>query len=125
MGNRSREDSVKQDSCAFSTKRPFSESRRNHSPNLSASAHATVPQSLALSKGERTETVLNPYSKLSRCVFNARAPGAKLDTIFLGLLARYPSESEKQELEPLMSSSDGPRLLASAILLTAEFLFVQ
>ncbi len=102
--------------------RTFGQSDRLEINN--ASRHTSVPQSLAMLNSEWIDTVLNPFSPMSRSVAAANSSAERLDTIFLGLLARLPSREERQELERLADSPDGSVLLMSAILVSSEFLFI-
>ncbi len=76
--------------------REFGQSDRDTIEN--ANTDASVPQALALLNGGTFNQVAHPQSVLSREVAAAATPEAKIDTLFLSILSRKPTDKEKQLL---------------------------
>lgn len=105
--------------------RTFGQSDRDTIDN--GNREITLPQTLALLNGPVSETLGSHESALQNAVDAADGTLAKLDTLYLGLLARRPTDEEHQVLRDLVSER-GDRAVADlrhALLLGAEFLFVR
>lgn len=105
--------------------RIFGQSDRETIEN--ASREAAVPQALALLNGPVADALLNDVSDFSQHVNAATTNDAKMETIFLGLLSRYPTANESKILSSVMSdrSETAKADVVHALLNTGEFLFVK
>lgn len=104
--------------------RTFGQSDREMISN--SSDDATVPQALAIFNDELTEAVGNPFSKLSRdIVESVDSANHQLDSLFLGLFARFPIESEREKFAEMMNSKGGRQNLIAALLMTSRFQFIE
>lgn len=91
---------------------------------------ASVPQTLALMNGQLFSALTDPYSVIAKEV---RAAGddhdAAIDAIYLSMLARKPSESERSlvrsEFDATEKSDEAAKGIIWALLNTQQFLFVQ
>lgn len=90
---------------------------------------ATVPQILAMLNGPLTGAVMERGSRLSELLESQEDLDAKIDLIFLSLLARYPDDQERltarEELAGGERQSVGAGNVVWALLNTREFLFVD
>ena len=105
--------------------RIFGQSDRETIEN--ASREAAVPQALALLNGPVADALLNDVSDFSQHVNSAATNEAKMDTIFLGLLSRFPSAAEREILTSVMTdrAETAKADVVHALLNTGEFLFVK
>lgn len=105
--------------------RVFGQSDRETIEN--ASREAAVPQALNMLNGPVAAALVNPGSDFAKQVDKAPAGTSKMDTIYLGLLSRYPTNNERQTLAQV-SQERGDQATSDvvhALLNTAEFLFVK
>ena len=105
--------------------REFGQSDRDTIEN--ANVDASVPQALALLNGSTFNQVAHSQSVISRHVRSAGSPEEKIDTIFLSVLSRRPTEKE-QKILLSHAAERGSSLyqdLAFALLNGQEFWFVQ
>jgi hypothetical protein len=105
--------------------RIFGQSDRETIEN--ASREAAVPQALSMLNGPVADALLNDVSAFSQEVIKAPTTDAKMDTIFLGLLSRYPTNNEKHILSDVMAQrgENAKADVVHALLNTGEFLFVK
>ncbi|MBL9142571.1 MAG: DUF1549 domain-containing protein [Verrucomicrobiaceae bacterium] len=105
--------------------RIFGQSDRETIEN--ASREAAVPQALALLNGPVADALLNDVSDFSQHVNAATTNDAKMETIFLGLLSRYPTANESKILSSVMRdrAETAKADVVHALLNTGEFLFVK
>ena len=105
--------------------RIFGQSDRETIEN--ASREAAVPQALALLNGPVADALLNDVSDFSQHVNAAATNEAKMETIFLGLLSRFPTANEQKILSEAMTAraETAKADVVHALLNTGEFLFVK
>ena len=105
--------------------RIFGQSDRETIEN--ASREAAVPQALALLNGPVADALVNDVSDFSQHVNAAATNEAKMETIFLGLLSRFPTANEQKILSEAMASraETAKADVVHALLNTGEFLFVK
>jgi hypothetical protein len=105
--------------------RIFGQSDRETIEN--ASRESAVPQALSMLNGPIADALMNPVTALSKEVAAAGALPAQLDTLYLGLLCRYPTNNERQVLSQVVAErGDNARAdIVHALLNTGEFLFVK
>lgn len=106
--------------------RQFGQSDRETIEN--ASTEATVPQMLTLLNGNIHYQVMNRNSVLSKKLVEAKTPEEKLDVIFLTILSRKPTESDKKIALPMLKQrgrNNGVADVVWALLNTRQFMFVQ
>jgi hypothetical protein len=105
--------------------RIFGQSDRETIEN--SSREATVPQALALLNGPVADALMNPTSLFAGQVAKQTTSNDKMDAIYLGLLSRFPNDTERKVLgEVLNNRSDKAEAdVVHALLNTGEFLFVR
>ncbi len=93
----------------------------------SSHTDGTVPQLLAMFNGPVTHMMLEQGSVIYNEVMAKKQQAEQIDTIFLSLLSRYPTEAEKvianREIKEAKAAGFGNVIWA--LLNTREFLFVQ
>lgn len=91
----------------------------------SGNTAATVPQALSLMNDYKTDILVGKKSELSKTLAALSTPEARLDRLFLTLFSQHPSDAEKQRY--LSSAADNTSLheLATAMLTSNRFLFIQ
>ncbi|CAN5877545.1 hypothetical protein BH11VER1_BH11VER1_20320 [soil metagenome] len=92
-----------------------------------ANPNASIPQALALMNGDliSSKGLLSPFSPLMHFVSQAQTPDAQVDAIYLALLSRKPTPTEKALLSNANKGDTSPDALIYALLNTKQFLFVQ
>ncbi len=85
----------------------------------------TVPQALALLNDPATEILGGKRSTLGKQLLSEESPEKRLDTIFLRLYARLPSDQEIKDYAPLANDSTTLRDLTNAMLTSNRFIFIQ
>ncbi len=91
----------------------------------SGTTEATIPQALALLNDSDTDILTGRRSTLGRKLAALPTPGARLDQLFLTLFADRPADSEKQRLLPHANDDTALRDLATAMLTSNRFIFIQ
>jgi len=92
----------------------------------SSSRVGSVPQLMELMNGFPTEVLTSRDSLLFRKVRSARDPRKQAEVVFLSILNRLPTESEKKLLLDQTGSSEGDLSdLIWALLNTPEFFFIK
>lgn len=103
--------------------REFGQSDRELVDN--SNDQASISQALALLNGPLLEDLSGTFSRLSRDLKGTR-PDERLDTIYLTMLSRKPSDAEREILQPTLqnqSQREGTRLVIWSLLNTRQFLF--
>ncbi len=90
----------------------------------SGHAEATVPQALALLNDWKTN-VLDPKSELARELKAQSTPESRLDVLFLTLFSERPPAAEKQRYLSMAKDITSLRDLATAMLNSKRFLFIE
>ncbi|WP_010586859.1 DUF1549 and DUF1553 domain-containing protein [Schlesneria paludicola] len=92
-----------------------------------SSVDGSVPQVLQMFNGPITHMLLEPTSVLCKNVFVDKSPEARVDIVFLSILARKPSAEERQAaLGEVKAHGDaGYGNVVWALVNTREFLFIQ
>lgn len=105
--------------------RIFGQSDRETIEN--ASRESAVPQALAMLNGPVADAVINPNSSFGSELAKAAAGSGQINTIYLGLLARYPTNNERQLLNQVVAERGelAKADIVHAVLNTGEFLFVK
>lgn len=103
--------------------RTFGQSDRMQISN--ANHDASVSQALASMNGELTAGVANPFSSLSRAATESVRLEAQLETLYLGILGRLPTDDEERKLLPTLQEPGGVPFISGALLNCTEFLFIQ
>ncbi len=105
--------------------REFGQSDREIIEN--ASDEASVPQALQLLNGKVFNSVANRFSVIGQKLSAEKDPRTQLDTIFLTMLARYPTDHEFSLLLPQLAERKSEALKDTifALLNTQQFLFIQ
>jgi len=104
--------------------REFGQSDREVIEN--GSTDASIPQALALMNGEMVPQVLVRYSQVKLAVQKMPQPEQQLQAVYLALLARQPSQRERElwlkaQANGLSTVDD----LICALLNTQQFMFIQ
>ena len=105
--------------------RIFGQSDRETIEN--ASREAAVPQALAMLNGPVAAALASPGSHFFKDVEAGQTTAAELDTIYLGLLSRYPTNNERQTLAQV-AAERGVKAredIIHALMNSGEFLFVK
>jgi len=92
-----------------------------------ANDEASVGQALALLNSPLSEILNNPVSKLQQDLAGVSSASEKIDLLYVSLLSRRPSRSERAVLDEVMASR-GDKALADvtrALLTSSQFVFVQ
>jgi len=107
--------------------REFGQSDRDVIEN--ASDEASVPQALTLMNGSLGSSITSAWSVLSINLRKAVTPDQKLDTLYLSLYSRRPTDKERallhQRLESYATNRNIWEDLALAALSTQQFIFVR
>jgi hypothetical protein len=93
-----------------------------------ANRAASIPQALLFLNGEMggRRGLLDPLSPLSLAVRRAGAPDAKLDAVFLSVLGRRATATERAACAPAMARGEGfVEEVAYALLNSRQFAFEQ
>ena len=105
--------------------REFGQSDREVIEN--SSAMASVPQALTLLNGPIAETLGNRRSVLRQDLGDAETPEEKIETIYLSMLTRYPSDAEmallRKEVEA--NGDTGYENILWALVNSQNFRFIQ
>jgi hypothetical protein len=91
----------------------------------SGNTQATIPQALALLNNTKTDIIDGKRSHLSKALFKLQSPDARLDYLFLTLFAQHPAAQEKQRYLSAAADDTALRDLASAMLTSNRFIFIQ
>jgi hypothetical protein len=105
--------------------RIFGQSDRETIEN--ASRESAVPQALSMLNGPVAAAIIDPGSSFGACLAKAKESPEQVNAIYLGLLSRYPTESERRVLDEVVAQR-GDKAKADiihALLNTGEFLFVK
>ena len=105
--------------------RIFGQSDRETIEN--ANRESAVPQALAMLNGPVADALVNSGSAFGAHLAGMPEAAGQLDSIFLGLLSRYPTDGERALLHQVFAER-GERAKADiihALLNTGEFLFVR
>lgn len=105
--------------------RLFGQSDRETIEN--ANPEAAVPQALSLMNGPIVGALMHPSSALAENLAQSPHSSEQLNTLYLSLLTRYPTDEERQVLSHVVAER-GERALEDivhALLNTGEFLFVR
>lgn len=105
--------------------RTFGQSDRDTIEN--ANPEASVPQALNLMNGPVASALIQPTSVLAQNVSKPARIEEKIDTVYLSLLSRRPTNNERQLLMQV-ANQRGDKAVADmvhALLNTGEFLFVR
>jgi hypothetical protein len=107
--------------------REFGQSDRDVIEN--ASDEASVPQALTLMNGSLGSSITSGWSVLSINLRKAATPDQKLDTLYLSLYSRRPTDKERsllhQRLESYATNRNIWEDLTLAALSTQQFIFVK
>ena len=105
--------------------RIFGQSDRETIEN--ASREAAVPQALSMLNGPVADAIINPGSSFGGHLAKAKDGSEQLNSIYLGLLSRYPTNNERQVLDQVVAErGDNAKAdIIHALLNTGEFLFVK
>lgn len=86
----------------------------------------SVPQVLMMMNGKAQEMLTNPDSLVFRTMEKVKTPPEKVEAMFLSILNRRPTLSEKDIAKRALSSGDdGYANMIWALINTREFIFVQ
>lgn len=104
--------------------RDFGQSDRETIEN--ANYDASVPQSLFMMNGNLMPNILSKYSQLMLALSKAQYPDDKLETAYMAILARKPTQKEKEAwLKAQDSGLNATEDLIYALLNTQQFIFIQ
>ncbi len=105
--------------------RTFGQSDRETIEN--ANDEAAVPQALKMLNGPVASALMNPVTQFSQSLAAADSDAKKADAIYLSLLTRLPTRSERQVLDQVVAErgDEAPSDIVHALLNTSEFLFVR
>ena len=108
--------------------RQFGQSDRETIDN--AYNDASVPQVLSLLNGPYGSFLVSSKSNFRKTIDKIRSPEERVETIFLSFFSRYPTEHEADLIKSHLSGKkdkegDSYRLVATALLNSQEFRFIQ
>ncbi len=86
---------------------------------------ASVPQALTLLNGKEIARLTDGKGELANKLRQAESAAQRLDIVFLSIYGCLPTESERQEFEPLTTDYKQLITLARAMINSKRFLFVQ
>ena len=86
---------------------------------------ASVPQALTLLNGKEISKLTDGKGELAGALRQAQSPTQRLDVLFLSIYGCLPTETERQQLEPLATDPKQLTTLARAMINSKRFLFVQ
>lgn len=101
--------------------REFGQSDRDVVEN--SNHDASVPQVLLLMNGQLSTHILNGWSQLKQSVKQSKYPDDRVEAVYLALLSRHPTATEKARW--VQSGSTDLDDLIYALLNTRQFIFVQ
>ncbi len=93
-------------------------------PNA-AQTDASIPQTLSLLNGREVLSVTDRKGTLPNLLKKANSPTEKLNTLFITIYSRYPTDAELKKYGPLMKTAKQTQVLAKAMLNSKRFLFLQ
>lgn len=86
----------------------------------------SVPQVLMMMNGKAQEMLTSPDSLIFRTMEKVKSPPEKVETLFLSVLSRRPTLSEKDIAKRALSGGDdGYANMIWALINTREFIFIQ
>jgi len=91
----------------------------------SSHAEATVPQALVLMNNWKTDLIAGPKSHLADELRKQDSPEGRLDVLFLTLFSERPEATEKQKYLPMAKDVISLRDLATAMVNSKRFLYIQ
>jgi len=91
----------------------------------SSNTQATIPQALALLNNPKTDIGDGKKSRLTKALVKLPSPEARLDYLFLTIFAQHPTAAEKQRYLSAAGNDAALRDLASAMLTSNRFIFIQ
>ncbi len=107
--------------------REFGQSDREIVEN--ANEDASVGQALMLLNGKTFSHLMNPYTVIARAMAGAKEKGsdALIDTVYLALMSRKATDSEKAVLRPVADNADATDRgdVLWTVLNTRQFFFIQ
>ncbi|MDB6139568.1 MAG: hypothetical protein JWO94_2640, partial [Verrucomicrobiaceae bacterium] len=106
--------------------REFGQSDRELVNN--ANHEATVGQSLLMMNGRQFHQWMNPFSVIGAALIKADTPEKVIDTIYLSLMSRHPTEDETAILRPSLENAKTLTEKGEAfwsVMNTREFLFIE
>lgn len=86
---------------------------------------ASIPQALTLYNGQEVAKLTDGKGMLARDLRAATSPSARLEILFLSIYGTMPTDTERQQLEPLVANPSQLTTLARAMMNSKRFLFVQ
>ena len=91
------------------------------------SRSGSVPQVLMMMNGSAQAMLTSSSSPVLRAIEKVQAPEQKIDTLFLSVLNRHPSENEKSIAKKEMEASGSEAFpnMVWALINTREFIFMQ
>jgi hypothetical protein len=91
----------------------------------SGNTEATIPQALALLNNPKTDIISGKRSYLNKELSRTDAPEDRLDFLFLSLFGERPTPQEKDRYLAKAKDNSTLRDLASAMLTSNRFIFIQ
>ena len=86
---------------------------------------ASTPQALTLLNGREVAKLTDGKGQLAASLRKADSASQRLNILFLSIYGCMPTETERQQLEPLTTNTNQLSTLARAMLNSKRFLFVQ
>ena len=86
---------------------------------------ASTPQALTLLNGREVAKLTDGKGQLAASLRKADSASQRLNILFLSIYGCMPTESERQQLEPMAGNSTHLTTLARAMMNSKRFLFVQ
>ncbi len=90
-----------------------------------SSNHASVPQALSMLNGREILMVTDKNGALPDALKKAKTPEERLNTLFLAIYSRYPTEKETARFKSYTSDLKQIGVLAKAMINSKSFLFIQ
>ena len=93
-----------------------------------ATTEPSVDQALTLLNSDIFDAMFNEDSKLVQDLAKATTPKERQDTLFLGILSRYPTDRDRELMDAQIAKDgeeDGFKNVAWALVNTQEFRFLQ
>lgn len=103
--------------------RQFGASDRN-TPEA-AHTHANVPQALTLLNSYKIAELTKSKSEVMKNVLQHTSPEERLNALFLGIYAQFPTAEEQEKYLALTQTNKELKKLAHAMMTSKRFLFVQ
>lgn len=91
----------------------------------SGNTAATVPQALSLMNDYKTDILAGKKSELGKTLAALRTPESRLDRLFLTFFSQHPSDAEKQRYLSSATNNVALHELATAMLTSNRFIFIQ